>query len=57
MRLGQSFKEAKEHGDKFDLHMSASMDKTKIVTIVHVVLVVVFGAVWVFLVKQLKRQQ
>jgi len=57
MRLGQNFKEAKQHGDRFDLQMSLSMDQMKLITIVHVVLVVVFGVVWVFLVKQLKRQQ
>ena len=48
---------SKEQGDLFDSHVEAIMKTNKVITIIHVVMLLAFGGLWVYLVKKLKRSK
>lgn len=56
VRLERSALASKEEGDKFDHQLGSIMSSNKMVTVVHIVLTVIFGGIWVYLVKQLKQK-
>ena len=56
VKLQEKAQVSKGQGETFDLHSGEILNKNKIIALVHIVLVVIFGAFWVYLVKQLKRE-
>lgn len=46
---------SKEQGDRFDAGVEEIMHTNKLITVLHVFLLAGFGAVWLYLVAQLKR--
>ena len=55
VRIQRKAEESKLQGDLFDVQVDMVLNASKVMTLVHIVILVVFGAIWVYLVKQLKR--
>jgi hypothetical protein len=55
IRLGQAAKGTQEQGDVFDSQVESVLFSNRLMTMVHIAIIVVFGALWVYLVRQFKR--
>ena len=55
VRIQRKAEESKLQGDLFDVQVDMVLNASKVMTLVHIAILVVFGAIWVYLVKQLKR--
>jgi hypothetical protein len=55
VRLSGQMEKSKEQGDSFDADVEEILNVSKLITVAHIVILIIFGAIWVYLVKQLKR--
>ena len=51
VKLEGKAEQSKKQGEYFDRHIDEIMGGNKLIAIIHIVLVILFGAVWVYLVK------